>query len=233
MNTKSQILIVEDVKEIVELLRLYLEGENDMMIHEANDGFSAQKMLESQKFDLIILDLMLPGISGYQILKDVRNDSNIPIIIVSSKILDAEKILGLKLGADDYITKPFNPLEVNARVRAQLRRYQILGSKTKDFSSITIDHLVLNIDQCQLRKYNRNIELTYTEYKLLKILMSSPNFVFTQRQLYSYVWEDDFIDSSNGVIVYISKLREKIEDDPKKPKYIKTIRGLGYKFNVE
>jgi len=230
MEQKLTILIVEDSLDIVELLKIYLENEN-YDYHIAYDGQKALQIINDKEIDLIVLDIMIPIVSGYEVLKKVREKNNIPIIVLSSKNMNNDIILGLTLGADDYVTKPFEPLQLIARIKAQLRRFHKLGGGEIDTEQdIKIQDLVLRCRECQLLKRDTNIELTYMEYKLLKFLMSSPGRVYTKKQLFTYVWEEDVLYSENTIMVYISKLRDKIEDNPKEPIYIKTVRGLGYKF---
>lgn len=232
MEQKLTILIVEDSLDIVELIKLYLENERfHYMI--AGDGKKALQIIHGEKIDLIVLDLMIPIVNGYEVLKKVREKYNLPIIILSSKNMDNDIILGLNLGADDYVTKPFNPLELMARIKAQLRRFHKLGAGeiTEEEPDIRVQDLLLKCRECQLYKRGEYIELTYMEYKLLKFLMSDPGRVYTKKQLFTHVWDEDVLYSENTIMVYISKLREKMEDNPKEPKYIKTVRGLGYKFD--
>lgn len=231
MEQLLTVLIVEDSLEIVELIKLYLENER-FNILIAGDGRRALQYVTEEKVDLIILDIMIPIINGYEVLKKVREKHNLPIIILSSKNMDNDIILGLNLGADDYVTKPFNPLELMARVKAQLRRFHKLGAGeiTEEESDITVKELMLKCRECQLLKRGNYIDLTYMEYRLLKFLMSDPGRVYTKKQLFTHVWEEDVLYSENTIMVYISKLRDKVEDNPKEPKYIKTVRGLGYKF---
>lgn len=230
MEQKLTILIVEDSLDIVELIKIYLKNEN-YDYHIASDGKKALQIINDEKIDLIVLDIMIPIVSGYEVLKKVREKNNIPIIVLSSKNMNNDIILGLTLGADDYVTKPFEPLQLIARIKAQLRRFHKLGGSEIDTEQdIKIQDLVLRCRECQLLKRDTNIELTYMEYKLLKFLMSSPGRVYTKKQLFTYVWEEDVLYSENTIMVYISKLRDKIEDNPKEPIYIRTIRGLGYKF---
>ncbi|BCJ99132.1 response regulator transcription factor [Anaerocolumna chitinilytica] len=231
MEQLLTVLIVEDSLEIVELIKLYLENER-FNILIAGDGRRALQYVTEEKVDLIILDIMIPIINGYEVLKKVREKHNLPIIILSSKNMDNDIILGLNLGADDYVTKPFNPLELMARVKAQLRRFHKLGAGeiTEEEPDITVKELMLKCRECQLLKRGNYIDLTYMEYRLLKFLMSDPGRVYTKKQLFTHVWEEDVLYSENTIMVYISKLRDKVEDNPKEPKYIKTVRGLGYKF---
>ncbi len=231
MEQKPTILVVEDSVDIVELIKLYLEIEQFNYII-ANDGRRAIQILNEEKIDVIVLDIMIPIINGYEVLKKVREHCNLPIIILSSKNMDNDIILGLNLGADDYVTKPFNPLELMARIKAQLRRFHKLGAgdTSEAEADIRLQDLHLKCRECQLIKKESYVDLTYMEYKLLKFLMSSPGRVYTKKQLFTHVWEEDILYSENTIMVYISKLRDKIEDNPKEPRYIKTIRGLGYKF---
>lgn len=231
MGQKLTILIVEDSLDIVELIKLYLENEKFNYLI-AGDGKKALEIMNEEKIDLIVLDIMIPIVNGYEVLKKVREKHNLPIIILSSKNMNNDIILGLNLGADDYVTKPFNPLELMARIKAQLRRFHKLGAGdiTEEEPDIRVQDLLLKCRECRLFKNDIYIELTYMEYKLLKFLMSAPGRVYTKKQLFTHVWEEDVLYSENTIMVYISKLREKIEDIPKEPKYIKTVRGLGYKF---
>ena len=227
-----KVIIVEDVKEIADIVSLHLTGIDEVETTIIHDGYKAIDEIETGVYDIIILDLTLPGISGYEILKKVRENGNTPVIIVTAKNLDTEKILGLNLGADDYITKPFNPLELVARVKVQLRKMSVSSDKTSGV--LWVKDIKLNTKTCDLFVKDIRIDLTYTEYKLILFFMKHPNQVFTKKQLYTAVWdENEEIYFDNTVMVYISRLREKIESEPKNPRYIKTIRGLGYKFATE
>lgn len=226
----KNILIAEDSKEIVDVIRLYLEA-NDVKIIEVNTGRQAVDVFNKMQIHLVLLDIMLPEMNGYEVIKEIRKKSNIPIIFMSAKGQDEDKILGLNLGADDYIVKPFNPLELTARVSAQLRRFYSLGaSSDASLEQIKINNLVLDQRECKLFMDGNEIELTYMEYKLLRLLMNEPGRVFTKSQIFENVWDEEYSYADNTVTVYISKLREKIEVDSKNPKLIKTVRGLGYKF---
>ena len=226
----QNILIVEDERDISDMLSMYLKDIPDVDIIQATTGEAAVDICTKQEIDVILLDLALPRMSGYEVLQTIRETHNMSVIIVSAKSQDNETILGLNLGADDYITKPFNPLVVVARVKAQLRR--LTASGEIDGGIIRIGTLELNTATCSLRKCGESIELTYTEYNLLRHFMKSPHRVFTKRQLFYAVWEEDSGYYENTVMVYISKVRDKIEDDPKNPQYIKTVRGLGYRFET-
>lgn len=225
----KKILIVEDSNEIIELIKIYLEQE-EYDILTAGDGEEAIELFETEELNLIVLDIMLPKLNGYEVIKRIRKQSNIPVIILSAKTQDTDKILGLNLGADDYLSKPFNPLELVARINAQMRRfYNLGGSRELQNERITIGDLTLDQRECKLYRDNEEIELTYMEYKLLKLFMTEPGRVFTKAQLFETVWENEYY-TDNTVVVYISKLRDKIEKDTKNPKIIKTVRGLGYRF---
>ena len=218
------ILIAEDDADIRGLLRLYLEGEG-MRVLEAADGPAALELARAEQPDLAILDVMMPGATGYEVTRSLRRYSDIPILILSAKSQDNDKILGLNLGADDYVTKPFNPVEVVARVKAQLRRAARAGGEVLRAGELTLD-----LASMQLEKAGVPIPLTPMEYKILAILMRSPGRIFTKVQLYEGAAGEYFEGDDNTMMVHISKLRDKIEDDPKNPRYIRTVRGLGYRF---
>ena len=221
------ILIADDEKEIRELLRLYLENEKYQVV-EAEDGQQALDILRRRKVDLCILDIMMPKVDGYRVLKELRTQSNIPVLILSAKDADSEKILGLNLGADDYIAKPFNPLEAVARVNSNIRRFYSLGTSAGVQELIKVKDLSLDPDACELKKGDTIIELTSVEYKIMEMFMKHPGKVFTKQQIYEYGWGEEFIVADNNIMVCISKLRDKLDEDPSA--YIKTIRGLGYRL---
>lgn len=230
MNYK--ILVAEDDPDIVDLLRLYLES-NGYEVFSADNGEDALELLEKTPIDLAVLDIMMPKMDGYELTKRIRQNSNIPIIILSAKSKDNDRILGLNIGADSYITKPFNPMEIIAQIQANLRRYYQLGgdsSQTEDSDILTLDDLCLDLDKFVFTKKGEIIFLTPTELKILTKLMKSPGRVYTKAQLYQCINGEYFDNDDNTMMVHISNLREKIEEDPKNPKYIKTIRGLGYKI---
>ncbi len=221
------ILIADDEKEIRELLRLYLENEGYLVI-EAEDGQQALDTLRRQKIDLCLLDIMMPKVDGYRVLKELRKDSNIPVMILSAKDADSEKILGLNLGADDYMAKPFNPLEAVARVNSNIRRFYSLGTNSGVQELLKVRDLTLDPDACELKKGESVIELTSVEYRIMELFMKHPGKVFTKQQIYEYGWGEEFIVADNNIMVCISKLRDKLDEDPLA--YIKTIRGLGYRL---
>lgn len=218
------ILIAEDDGDIRDLLRLYLEGEGYRVL-EAENGAQALTLAREQTPDMAILDVMMPEMNGFELTRALRRYSDIPILILSARSQDNDKILGLNLGADDYIAKPFNPVEIVARVKAQLRRAARAGSDV-----LTVGELSLDTASFQLTKGGRQILLTPMEYKILALLMRSPGRIFTKVQLYEGAVGPYFEGDDNTMMVHISKLREKIEDDPKAPKHIITVRGLGYKL---
>ncbi len=218
------ILIAEDDADIRGLLRLYLEGEG-LRVLEAADGQTALDLARAESPDLAILDVMMPNLNGYEVTRALRQYSDIPILILSAKSQDNDKILGLNLGADDYVTKPFNPVEIVARVKAQLRRAARAGGEV-----LRAGELALDLASMQLEKAGAPIPLTPMEYKILAILMRSPGRIFTKVQLYEGAAGEYFEGDDNTIMVHISKLRDKIEDDPKNPRYIRTVRGLGYRF---
>lgn len=226
------ILIAEDDNDIVKLLKLYLTNDGFNVVVTKN-GEEALNTIDSTKIDLALIDIMMPKMDGYELTKRIRQKYNIPIIFLTAKTQDSDKILGLTMGADDYITKPFNPLEVIARINSNLRRFYDLNNSTINAMSpkvIVIDDLFLDIEKMTLKKRGVEILLTPSEYKILALLMKSPGRVFTKVQIYEHVKGDYFENDDNAMMVHVSNLRDKIEDDAKNPKYLKTVRGLGYKI---
>ena len=226
------ILIAEDDGDIVELLRLYLENSGYRVI-SADNGEKALERMKREHVDLALLDVMMPQMDGYELTRQIRKISNIPILILSARDQDYDRILGLNLGADDYLTKPFNPMEVAARINSNLRRFYELGSAAGDTGRtdrITLGELCLDADAMTVTKNGEQIFLTPTEYKILLKLMRSPGRVYTKAQIYESINGEFFENDDKTMMVHVSKLREKIEDDPKNPCYIKTVRGLGYKI---
>ena len=221
------ILIADDEKEIRELLKLYLENEQYQVV-EAEDGQQALDILHREKIDLCILDIMMPKMDGYRVLRELRKDSNIPVIILSAKDADSEKILGLNLGADDYIGKPFNPLEAVARINSNLRRFYSLGTSAGVQHLLQVKDLTLDPEGCELKRGDKVIDLTSVEYRIMELFMKHPGKVFTKQQIYEYGWGEAYIIADNNIMVCISKLRDKLDEDPSA--YIKTIRGLGYRL---
>lgn len=222
-----KILIADDEAEIRSLLRLYLENEQYQVI-EAEDGVQALELLKKEQPALCVLDIMMPKLDGYRVLQKLREESNIPVIILSAKDADSEKILGLNLGADDYLAKPFNPLEAVARVKSNLRRFYSLGSGSESTKQWSVKDLVLDAESCVIKKNGTALSLTPTEYRIMELFMKNPGKVFTKQQIYECGWDDEYYASDNCVNVCMSKLRVKLDEDP--AAYIRTIRGLGYRL---
>ena len=228
----SRILIVEDEEAIADLERDYLEI-NNYEVEIANEGETGLKKALEEDYDLVILDLMLPGVDGYEICKQIREEKNIPIIIVSAKKDDIDKIRGLGLGADDYMTKPFSPSELVARVKAHLTRYERLINSNQKMNDI-VEIRGLKIDKTARRVYLNGEEKIFTtkEFDLLTFLAENPNHVYTKEELFREIWDMESIGDIATVTVHIKKIREKIEFDTSKPQYIETIWGVGYRFKV-
>ena len=221
------IYIAEDEKNIRETLRSFLENDGyEVCAFETGDALLGAFF--KRRSDLVILDIMMPKIDGYHVLQQIRKESNIPVIILSAKDADSEKILGLNLGADDYLAKPFNPLEAVARVNSNIRRFYSLGTKVVQEENLAVRDLVLNQDACTLKKGDKVIQLTSVEYRIMELLMKHPGKVFTKQQIYEHGWGEDYIVADNNIMVCISKLRAKLDDNPSA--YIQTIRGLGYRL---
>ena len=228
----SKILIVEDEEAIADLEKDYLEL-NDFEVVIENSGDTGLATALSEDFDLIILDLMLPGIDGFEICKRIREEKDIPILMVSAKKDDIDKIRGLGLGADDYLTKPFSPSELVARVKAHMARYnRLVGTQTKENDIVEIRGI--RIDKTARRVFVDGVEKTFTtkEFDLLTFLAENPNHVFTKEELFREIWDMDSIGDIATVTVHIKKIREKIETDTSKPQYIETIWGVGYRFKL-
>ena len=222
-----KILIADDEAEVRKLLRLYLENDG-FCVAEAGDGLQAVSLLHSEKPDLCILDIMMPGMDGYEVLRKLRETSNIPVIMLSAKKEDSDKIIGLNLGADDYLAKPFNPLEAVARVSSNIRRYYSLGAGGAGAQVIRVRDLELDPAGCSLKKNGEDVELSSTEYKIMELFMTNPGKVFTKQQIFEHGWGEEYVVADNNIMVCISKLRSKLSDDPSE--YIKTVRGLGYRL---
>lgn len=227
-----QILIADDEAEIRELLRLYLEKDG-YRVFESGDGLETLEILKTERIDLLLLDIMMPEMDGFAVLKKLRRENNIPVLIMSAKDADSDKILGLDLGADDYLIKPMNPLEAVARVNSNIRRFYTLGVRDKEEvqSILQVRDLKLDLDGCVLYKEDQLIELTSVEYRIMRLFLQCPGKVFTKEQLFRTGWNCDYMEDDNNVMVCISKLRAKLSDDANH--YIKTIRGLGYRFEKE
>lgn len=227
---QSNILIIDDDKEIRNLIGIYLENEG-MVTEKFEDAIEAMKFLQKNEVDLIILDIMLPKMDGIQACMKIREERNMPIIMLSAKSEDMDKIQGLMSGADDYLSKPFNPLELIARVKSQLRRtnkYNTDLSTSKNV--IEIGELKINVDTRQVYVQNQEVRLTPKEFDILELLARNKGIVFSVQKIYEVVWKEEFLKSDNNVMVHITKIRDKIEQDPKRPIYVKTVWGVGYKI---
>ncbi|MBQ9000777.1 MAG: response regulator transcription factor [Eggerthellaceae bacterium] len=223
-----RILVADDEKDIRRVLALYLEDAGYEVV-EAADGVEALRKLETEDIDLCLLDIMMPELDGSQVLKRVRETDDVPVIVVSAKGQDSEKILGLNLGADDYLVKPFNPLEAVARVNTNIRRAKgAVPQGNRGSSVLSCRDLELNRESCTLTRGGRAIALTPAEYRIMAMLMEHPGRVFTKQQIYECGWDEEYIAAENSVMVCISKLRSKLGDDSQA--YIRTIRGLGYRL---
>ena len=221
------ILICDDERDIVSALKIYL-SDPDYTLFEAYSGLEALAVMEREDIHLILMDIMMPGLDGISAMARIRQRSNIPIILLTAKSEDADKILGLNVGADDYITKPFNPLEVTARVRSALRRYLRLGGGTALPECLTVGPIELNDAAKAVRVDGEPAALTRTEYEILKLFMTNPGRVFSPAEIYERVWHERARGADNTVAVHIRHLREKIELDPAQPRYLKVVFGQGY-----
>lgn len=220
------ILHVDDEKEIIKLLKMYLRNEQ-INHYEAANGREALAIMTEKKIDLLIVDIMMPEIDGFELIRTVRKNSNLPILVISARVEASDRIFGLEIGADDYLTKPFDPHEAIARVNALLRRYHALGvSKEAQIARLNVGNLALDTNACIAYVKEQAIELTAVEFRVLKLMMEQPGRVFTKEQIYEYGWQDSLI-GDNNVRVMMSKLREKIGAER-----IKTIRGLGYRLET-
>ena len=226
------VLVVDDEKEIRDAIEVYLRSTDNINIFKAGDGLEALDVLEGNEIHVIILDIMMPKLDGIRTCMKIREKKNIPIIMLSAKSEDTDKILGLNIGADDYITKPFNPLELVARVRSQLRRYVDLGNFAKKVSEdeIVIDHLIINKVSHVVTLEGHEVKLTPIEYNILLLLAENRGRVFSSEELYERVWEEPAFRPENTVSVHIRRLRKKIEINTKEPRYIKVVWGVGYKI---
>jgi len=227
------ILVAEDETEIRNLIKMNLEQEG-YGVYSAADGLEALELTEKNTIDLAILDIMMPGLDGFNLLRKIREQYRFPVILLTARGEDMDKVLGLGLGADDYLVKPFSTAELMARVAAHLRRSRIYsGEEASNRQRITFGDLTLDQNGCCVYRNGTVIELNAKEYLLLKHLMENPNRVFTKKQLYHAVWDEDLYYDDNTIMVHISHIRNKIEKDPRNPEYLITIRGLGYKFQTQ
>lgn len=227
----NQILVCDDDKEIVEAIEIYLQQEGYNIL-KAYDGEEALGVLKNHPVDLLIMDVMMPRLDGIRATLKIREESSIPIIILSAKSEDSDKILGLNIGADDYLTKPFNPLELVARVKSQLRRYTKLGNAAETSQAVyQVGGLVMNDDLKEVTVDDELVKLTPIEYNILLLLVKNQGKVFSINQIYESIWNEDAIGADNTVAVHIRHIREKIEINPKDPRYLKVVWGVGYKID--
>lgn len=225
-----KILVVDDDREIVKSLGKLLELEG-YEVYKAYDGVEALDILLREQIHLILLDVMMPKLNGLSALMKIREKNNIPIIMLSAKTEDSDKVLGLSMGADDYVTKPYNTAELMARVKSQLRRYFSLGSAAKNQEEVIVNGgLVLNKHTKSLQVDGEDVHLTATEYKIVELLMSNMGYVFSAEEIYDKVWQERAYGIENTVMVHIRRIREKIEITPKNPKYLKVVWGIGHKI---
>lgn len=225
-----RVLIADDDKEIRDLIRKYLEREM-YTVDTAADGEQALQLFQQHKYNIVILDLMMPQMDGTEACRRIRSISNVPIMMVTAKDHETDKIIGLGIGADDYITKPFSIHELVARIKALMRRFMVLGTEVPDHSEvIRFKGLMMNLKTYTVDVQGKETDLTGKETELLKFMMSNPGQVFTKAQLFRNVWDNGYLDDDNTVMVHIRKLRMKIESDPSNPQFIKTVWGIGYKF---
>lgn len=226
-----KILIADDDVEIADLVAIHLEKEGYRVI-KVSDGQETIDVIETQPIDLLILDIMMPKMDGYEVTRIIREKHNMPIIFLSAKTSDFDKVQGLVIGADDYMTKPFIPIELVARVNAQLRRFMKLNQpKYKQDSNLEFGGIKISPEQRTVTLYGKNIELTPKEFKILYLLASNPNKVYNAEDIFQKVWGDAYYEGGNTVMVHIRTLRKKLEEDKRKNKLIKTVWGVGYKFN--
>ena len=227
----NKILVVDDDREIVDAIEIYLSNEGFEVL-KAYDGMEALEIIADTDIDLIIIDIMMPRLDGIRATMKIREDKNIPIIILSAKSEASDKVMGLNVGADDYVTKPFKPLELIARVKSHLRRWSMaaeLNGENLDSKILKTGGLELDMDSKEARVDAETVKLTPIEYKIMKYLMENKGKVLSTRQIYETVWEEPFYNSDNTVAVHIRRIREKIEINPKDPMYLKVVWGIGYK----
>lgn len=229
---QTKVLLVDDEKEIVDLVEIYLKNEG-FVVSKAFNAADGIKLLNEGKYQLVVLDIMMPGMDGLEALREIRKSMNLPVIMLSAKSEDMDKIMGLATGADDYMTKPFNPLEMVARVKSQIRRYMYLNTQptlSENEGVIKTGALEIRVHEHLVSIYGQAVNLTPTEYDILLLLASNTGRVFSTEEIFERVWKEKYFESNNTVMVHIRKIREKIEDYPRKPRYIKTVWGVGYKI---
>ena len=230
---ETNILIVDDEQEIADLVEIYLVSDG-YSVFKANDAQEGLDILEREDIHLVLLDIMMPGMNGLEMCKKIRETNNIPIIMISAKSTDLDKILGLGTGADDYVAKPFNPLEVSARVKSQLRRYTQLNPNSNVHENvrneISIRGLTINKDNHKVTVYDEEVKLTPIEFDILYLLASNPGKVFSTDEIFEKVWNEKVYEANNTVMVHIRRLRGKMKEDERQDKIITTVRGVGYKI---
>jgi len=229
---KDQILVVDDDREIADLVEIHLVSEG-YQVYKANTATEGLQIFDNHDIKLIILDIMMPGIDGLSMCKIIREKSTVPIIMLSAKSTDLDKIIGLGTGADDYVIKPFNPLELTARVKSQLRRYMKFNPNSHDEKpdrEIVLDHVIINKDSHTVIAYGREVKLTPIEFDILYLLASNPGRVFSTDEIFERVWNEKMYEANNTVMVHIRRIREKIEMDSRNAQIIKTVWGVGYKI---
>lgn len=224
------ILVVDDDREIVESIAIFLSGENYNVL-KAYNGIDALDVLSENDIHLMILDIMMPKLDGIKTLMKLRESRNIPVILLSAKSEDADKIFGLTAGADDYVTKPFNPSELIARVKSQLRRYTMLGSISKQSGKIIIDGLCVNTENKTVQVDGEDVRLTPIEYRIIELLARNRGKVFSADDIYRNVWNEETVVGDNTIAVHVRHIREKIEINPKEPRYLKVVWGIGYRID--
>ena len=233
MSTNKKVLIIDDELDILRLIQTVLKKEGIENVLTATTSKEGLLQFQTHHPDLILLDIMLPDGEGYDVCKQIRNSSNVPILFLSAKNEEVDKLLGFAIGGDDYITKPFSPKEVAYRVKAHLRRADYMQSETLEATEIKAGPFILNEEKAQLTKNGQVVELKPKELGLMKVFLQNKNKVISKEQLYDTVWGEDFYGMDNTVMVHIRKLREKIEDQPSQPHYLVTVKGLGYKLMIE
>lgn len=233
MDKKEKILVCDDDKNIVDAIEIYLTQEGYQVL-KAYDGEEAIEKLQKENVHLLIIDVMMPKLDGIRATLEIRKFSTIPIIVLSAKSEDVDKILGLNVGADDYVTKPFNPLELIARVKSNLRRYTLLGNDTKNNQNVcTIGGLTINDETKEVTVDGEHVKLTPIEYNILYFLARNAGKVFSIEQIYESIWNEEAVGADNTVTVHIRHIREKIEINPKEPRYLKVVWGIGYKVEKQ
>ncbi len=224
------ILVVDDDREIVDSIAIFLSGEGYRVL-KAYNGIEALDVISENEVHLIVLDIMMPCLDGIKTLMKLRESRNVPVILLSAKSEDADKILGLTAGADDYVTKPFNPSELVARAKSQLRRYTMLGGVGKQSGEIVVDGLAVNTESKTVKVDGEDVRLTPLEYKILELLVRNRGRVFSAEDIYKSVWNEDTAVGDNTIAVHVRHIREKIEINPKEPRYLKVVWGIGYKID--